>query len=99
MNPSDMTREQLANSADQPFIESLRQRVEDQYSLHRTGCGASFGEILCHELHHGGANKEGLDFISLAHKWNIPVSVLGRLIADHCDRLEPLLRVRFDVRG
>lgn len=82
-----------------PFVESLRLRVEDQYSnikLSSGQVGGCFGSILCHELHNGGKNKTGLHFIALAKKWNIPVSILGELIWDHCKRLESLLEVNHD---
>jgi len=75
-------------TVEEPFIESLRRRVEEQYESHPTGCGGSFGEILCWEIH-----SNGMTFLWLAKKWGISVSVLGELIADHCRRLEPLLKV------
>jgi hypothetical protein len=86
---------------EEPFLESLRRRVEEQYR-HTTlgsGCvGGCFGSILCHELHMGNdPQPAGLHFSALAAKWGIPVSVLGDLIADHCRRLEPLLQVNHDA--
>jgi hypothetical protein len=47
-----------------------------------TGCGNSFGEILCHELH-----TQKLTFTRIAEKWNISLEILGELICDHCKRL------------
>lgn len=76
---------------EESFLSSLRRRVEEQYRDHPTGCGGDFGEILCWEIH-----VNGLTFIWLAEKWGIPVSVLGQLIADHCNRLEPLLNVNHE---
>lgn len=48
-----------------------------------TGCGGSFGELLCWEIH-----ENGKTFIWLAERWGISVTLLGLLIADHCVRLE-----------
>lgn len=79
-----------------PFIESCRRRVEEQYASHPTGCGGSFDELLCFELHHGGPRGTGLTFSWLAAKWGISVSVLGELIWDHCKRLEPELEVNHE---
>ena len=81
---------------EESFLENYRRRVEEQYVDHPTGCGGSFGELLCHELHHGGNLEGGLHFSALATKWGIPVSVLGELIWDHCKRLEPQLQVNHD---
>ena len=81
---------------EETFLGSLRRRVEEQYKQTQLGSGSiggCFGSILCHELHHGGSTGTGLHFSALAAKWNIPVSLLGDLIADHCRRLEPLLQV------
>lgn len=82
---------------EEPFIESLRRRVEEQYANVRLGSGSvggCFGSILCDELHYGGKDRHGLHFTALAEKWGIPVSVLGELIHDHCKRLERLLVVK-----
>jgi hypothetical protein len=64
-------------------IVRLRRLLEEQYATKPTGCGVSFGEILCHELH-----TRGLTFSRLAEKWGVSLPTLGRLIADHCERLE-----------
>lgn len=85
--------------SEEPFLESLRRRVEEQYRDRRLASGVlggCFGSILCHELHAGGPQGIGLHFSALAAKWGIPVSVLGELICDHCKRLEPLLVVNHD---
>lgn len=85
---------------EEPFIESCRRRVEEQYAhtpLSSGAVGGCFGSILCSELHHG-SDGNGLHFSALAAKWGIPVTVLGELIADHCRRLEPLLTVRHEPR-
>ena len=75
-------------------IVRLRRLIEEQYAANPTGCGASFGEILCHELH-----TRGLTFSRLSEKWGVSLPTLGRLIADHCERLEEDPRVdhRFAV--
>lgn len=58
-------------------------KVEEDYKKHPTGCGSSFGEILCYELH-----ENGLTFKQLAKKWKMDVSFLGELIAYHCKKIE-----------
>ncbi len=68
---------------DQPYLERLEQIIEQQYEDHPTGCGGSFGELLCWEIH-----ENGKTFIWLAEKWGISVTTLGDLIADHCRKLE-----------
>jgi len=73
---------------DEPRLERLRRLIEEQYATCPTGCGASFGEILCHELH-----TEGLTFCGIAAKWGISLATLGGLVADHCERLEEDPRV------
>jgi len=65
-----------------------RRYIEDAYTDNPTGCGASFGELLCWELH-----TNGLTFIRLAEKWGISLATLGELIWDHCKRLEMLPKV------
>ncbi len=72
------------------YLSILRSEVENQYLKHPTGCGSSFGEILCWEIH-----SNNHTFIQLAKKWGIPISTLGELIKDHCDRLQPKLKVNF----
>ncbi len=71
------------------IINNLRKQIVNQYKDNPTGCGNSFGEILCYEIHHGsdGEHENGLTFLWLAKKWNISVSMLGELIADHCRKL------------
>lgn len=69
----------------------IREEIERQYIDHPTGCGGSFDELLCHELHHGarpGGGDGGLTFRWLAEKWGIGLPTLGELIYDHCKRLE-----------
>jgi hypothetical protein len=75
-------------------IDRLRRLIEEQYATNPTGCGASFGEILCHELH-----ARGLTFSRLAEKWALSLPTLGRLIADHCERLEEDPHVNHDGEG
>jgi hypothetical protein len=66
----------------------LRESICSQYEGNPTGCGGSFGEILCYEIHHGN-----LTFLQLAEKWGITVTTLGELIYDHCKRLEELPKI------
>lgn len=80
-------------------IEAFRERIQARYSeepqeywdggLFKSG---DFGEILCFEIHSvkcdARAPQGGLTFRELAEKWGISVSFLGKLIADHCDKLE-----------
>ena len=61
----------------------LRRKIEEQYKKKPTGCGGSFGELLCYEIH-----ENGLTFKWLAEKWGISLPTLGELIWDHCKRLE-----------
>ena len=73
---------------EEPHIERLCRLIEQQYREHPTGCGASFGELLCWEIH-----TNGQTFLWLAKKWGISVTTLGDLIADHCRKLEDEPRV------
>ena len=94
----DRTGLSTPEKIEEPYLESCRRRVVEQYASTRLGSGTvggCFGSILCHELHHGG-HGGGLHFEALAQKWNIPVSLLGELIWDHCKRLEPLLHVNHE---
>lgn len=82
-------------------LRALRRRIVSMYRAHPTGCGDSFGEILCFEIHAGDKEQfldrdesvaknglyRGCDFKSLAIKWGIPLETLGELISDHCRRL------------
>ena len=80
-------------------INEFRQITEKRYSIAPTGCGGSFGEILCFELHtqpvnprmdsktFSGGYNTGLTFKEIAHKWGISLDFLGELIADHCKKL------------
>lgn len=72
-------------SIEPAYLEDLRFEIERQYLDCPTGCGASFGEILCHEMH-----TQNLTFSQLARKWGVSLPALGELIWDHCKRLEPL---------
>jgi len=63
--------------------------IEEQYEQMPTGCGGSFGELLCYEIH-----ENGLTFMWLAEKWGISLPALGELIWDHCKRLEGLPNVK-----
>lgn len=75
-------------SHEESFLEILRRQVVQQYRSHPTGCGGSFGELLCYEIHSGGPHGTGLTFNGLAAKWGISISLLGELIRDHCQRME-----------
>ena len=70
------------------YLERLRRLIEEQYQAAPTGCGESFGEILCYEIH-----QNGKTFRFLAEKWGIGLPTLGELIFDHCKRLEDEPRV------
>lgn len=69
---------------EEPHIERLRRLIELQYEEQPTGCGGSFGELLCYEIH-----ERGLTFVQLAQKWGVSLPTLGELIWDHCKQLEP----------
>jgi len=71
------------------YLSLLRKDIEKQYKKYPTGCGSSFGELLCWEIHSN--NKT---FTTLAEKWGIPLPTLGELIKDHCDRLQELPKVK-----
>jgi hypothetical protein len=67
----------------QAHLDRLRWLIESQYLSHPTGCGSSFGELLCWEIH-----TNGMTFVCLAEKWGLSLPTLGELIWDHCKRLE-----------
>lgn len=69
---------------EEPQVERFRRLIEQAYLDAPTGCGGSFGELLCHEIH-----SVGCTFIDLAKKWGVSLPTLGELIHDHCKRLEP----------
>ena len=76
-----MTKQEIMGMRD----ELARQRVENHGP---TGCGHSFCELLCHDLHTcDGETYGGYDFKALAERWGVSLPVLGILIADHCCRL------------
>lgn len=68
---------------EETHIGYFRRLIEEQYRNHPTGCGGSFGELLCHELH-----TQELTFVRLAAKWAVSLDCLGELIYDHCKRME-----------
>lgn len=70
---------------EEPHVETLRRSIEEQYAVKPTGCGSSFGELLCWEIH-----TNEMTFVALARKWGLSIAMLGELIADHCRRLEPM---------
>jgi hypothetical protein len=61
-----------------------------------TGTGATFEEILCHNLHTcDGETYGGWDFEEIAHRFCIPLRILGLMIADHCALLDHEYPVRY----
>ncbi len=82
-------------------LEQFRTMIEQRYEQHPTGCGGSFGEVLCYEIHCGDQAEfldyqasiakngvfAGCDFKHLAKKWGISLEFLGGLILDHCKKL------------
>lgn len=91
--PKKQGSEPLTLPDELSYLSELRQAVVQQYESKPTGYGGSFGEILCWEIH-----ENGLTFEWLAEKWGITLSTLGELIKDHCDRLQPLLKVDHKYR-
>ena len=83
----------------QDKIKRFRKHVETTYANCAYSDYASFGEIVCYELHSQPVNprmrvktindgfQTGLTFKELARKWGIDVAFLGELIADHCKKL------------
>jgi len=69
---------------EETYQSQVRASIEQQYINNPTGCGNSFGEILCWEIH-----TNGMTFEWLARKWGVSLPTLGELIWDHCKRLEP----------
>lgn len=65
------------------YLDRLRRLIEKQCRSNPTGCGGSFDELLCYEIH-----ENGLTFNWLAKKWGISLPTLGELIYDHCKRLQ-----------
>lgn len=78
---------------EQSYLSFLRESIVEQYKKHPTGCGGSFGELLCWEIH-----TNGMTFIGLAEKWDISLPTLGELIKDHCDRLQKNPKVDFEYK-
>ena len=76
-------------SPEEPHIGRFRRLIMEQYADNPTGCGNSFDEILCWEIH-----SNGMTFKWLAQKWGITLSTLGEIIWDHCRKLEddPVVR-------
>ena len=75
------------------YLDMLRRMIGEAYQDNPTGCGGSFGEILCWEIH-----TNGMTFIWLAEKWGVSLPTLGELIWDHCKRLEDLPLVDHEYR-
>ncbi len=87
-------------ATDAAKIRAFRKHVEKTYMSAQFADYTGFDEILCHEMHSQPINPRmgiktgndgfctGLTFKELAQKWGISVSFLGRLIKDHCERLE-----------
>lgn len=77
--------------SDGTHLERLRHLIEGAYQARPTGCGNTFGELLCWEIH-----TNGMTFVWLAEKWGVSLPVLGELIWDHCKRLEKEPSVNHD---
>lgn len=75
-------------------VEEFRKNILNLYAGDDSIPAGGFDEILCYELHSQPKNprehiqEKGLTFTELAQKWGISVNFLGKLIADHCKRLE-----------
>ena len=67
---------------EESYLRRVRRLIEEQYLNHPTGCGNSFGEILCFEIH-----QNNLTFYQLSRKWEISLAAVGELIFDHCKLL------------
>lgn len=83
----------MTRISEEPHLAYVRRLIIEQYQENPTGCGGSFGEILCYEIH-----ENGLTFKCLAEKWGISLPSLGELIWDHCKRLEDLPVVNHKYR-
>ena len=57
------------------YLTGLRETIEKEYKKKPTGCGGSFGELLCWEIH-----SNEMTFKRLAEKWGISLPTLGELI-------------------
>ncbi len=68
---------------EESYISRIRRLIEEQYAQRPTGCGGSFEEILCWEIH-----ENGMTFRWLAQKWGISLPTLGEIIYDHCKDLQ-----------
>lgn len=79
---------------EESYLARLRRLIEEQYVDNPTGCGGSFGELLCWEIH-----SNGKTFAWLAKKWGISLPTLGELIWDHCKRLEAEPQVQHAERS
>ena len=77
---------------EESHLAYLRRLIEEQYEAKPTGCGGSFGELLCYEIH-----MNGLTFKWLAEKWGVSLPTLGELIWDHCKRLEEEPKVNHEA--
>lgn len=72
-------------------LDTLRRyAVKCRLALHGdTGCGGTFSELLCHDLHtKDGETYGGFDFIRVAERMGLVPSQLGLLLLDHCCGLE-----------
>ena len=68
---------------EESYLARLRRLIEEQYADNPTGCGGSFDEILCWEIH-----SNGMTFKWLAQKWGLSLPTLGDIIRDHCYKLQ-----------
>lgn len=90
---SDTRVAEAERGPSESYLERLRRLIVEAYADHSTGCGSSFGELLCWEIH-----RNGQTFVWLAEKWGVSLPTLGELIWDHCKRLESEPRVMFSER-
>jgi len=79
---------------EETYVGMIRRVIEESYDEAPTGCGSSFGEILCWEIH-----ENGMTFEWLAKKWGLSLPTLGELIWDHCKRLEEMPVVTHNWKG
>lgn len=77
--------------SEETYLSMQRRQIEAAYeAMGGTGCGSSFGELLCYEMH-----VRGRTFVQLARAWSISLADLGDLIADHCRRMSEPPKLNF----
>lgn len=78
---------------EEPRTERLRRLIGKGYESNPTGCGRSFGEMLCWEIH-----ENGMTFNWLAEKWGVSLPRDGRSASEHADQSGSCAGTRKDVR-